>query len=125
LEDVGFGDPLSAAVALEANHSHRFRQQLGELKTVAAVATDLALSTKSRSICDALVVGGTPTPSISAGAFRAHIESHAAPWLVRYLALRGFSHAALGTQVLPVWAMLGETVVTERKPDPYGDELIA
>ena len=35
LEDC-FGDPLAAALTLEANRSFRFRQQLGELKVLAA-----------------------------------------------------------------------------------------
>jgi replication-associated recombination protein RarA len=40
LEDC-FGDPLAVALALEANRSFRFRQQLGELRALAAVVTGL------------------------------------------------------------------------------------
>src|SRR5690606_1951563 len=93
LEDVGFGDCLSAALALEACRSFGFRQKLGELRTVATVASSLADEVGSRSLCDSLVVKGPEYPYPPARQFEAPIEFHAAPWLVQYLAYRGLSHA--------------------------------
>lgn len=143
LEDVGFGDPLACALALESNRSHRFRQQLGERHVLAAIVTSLAEATKSRALCDALVVrGNQPTKS---RAFRAHTQLQAVPWVVKFLATRGFSNADLGPQVLPVWDMVSphwhmrakmnsgagqpppshlSVKVVEHEPDDLGNELI-
>jgi hypothetical protein len=126
LEDIGFGDVLACALAIEANRSSRFRQQLGELKVLAAVVTALASAAKSRSITDALVVRGTPTHTIKPAAFQAQIESYEAPWLIKYLATRGFSYADLGKFVPAVYGEWRRAMVTEQHHDPdiAGDELI-
>ncbi len=102
LEDC-FGDPLAAALTLEANRSFRFRQQLGELKVLAAVTTGLAEGTKSRAICDSLVARGKEYQHPPAKLFKAHAKLQGLPWLLQYLTLHGLSHAQLGYEapVLP------------------------
>jgi hypothetical protein len=126
LEDIGFGDALSAALALEANRNHRFRQQLGERWVLATVVTGLSEATKSRALCDAIVVRGQQSQPTRSKAFAAHTQLQAVPWLVSYLATRGFGHADLGQVVLPVWELLKHSNITvqTREPDDLGNELI-
>jgi hypothetical protein len=126
LEDIGFGDPLAVALTLEANRSHRFRQQLGERWVLATIVTSLAEAVKSRALCDALVIRGQGHQPPRSKAFKAHTAIHEAPWLVRYLATRGFGHADLGKFVLPVWELLKQSNVTVQthEPDDLGNELI-
>lgn len=127
LEDVGFGDPLSAALALLACRHHRFRVRIGELRTLAAVVTGLAEAVKSRAICDALVSQGNAPNTITSRDIRAHAAIQEAPWLIQYMATHGRSHAHLGSHVLPVWHLLNQAQikVQERGSDAWGDELIA
>ncbi len=126
LEDVGLGNPLAAALTLEANRSFVFRQRLGELRTLAAVVTGLCEGVKSRALCDSLVIRGQQPLPTKSRAFKAHTAIHEAPWLLRYLASRGFSHAGLGMEVLPVWELLRDSkvVVQQNEPDDLGNELI-
>lgn len=127
LEDVGFGDPLSAAITLEAGHSHRFRQKLGERPVLAAVSQSLADATKSRLITDLLVRAGSPTPippsDLIAANTKPHEASFSAPWLVHYLARR--NTAGLGKYVLPAWRLIEDRNLSTREDvDRLGDSLI-
>lgn len=125
LEDC-FGDALACALALEANRLFRFRQRLGELRTLAAVVTGLAEAVKSRALTDSLIARGQGYTHPPSRAFKAHGESYEAmPWLMRYLTLRGFAHAQLGYEVPHVWPFLDDATVMQRPRDPHGDELIA
>jgi hypothetical protein len=147
LEDC-FGDPLACALAVEANRSFRFRQRLGEMRTLAAVVTGLAEGVKSRALTDSLVARGQGYQHPRSRALKAHGESYAAtPWLIAYLTHHGRSHAQLGYEVPVVWTLLTaqwrfqdrmnseaglpsppltlDAKVMERAPDPLGDELIA
>lgn len=124
LEDC-FGDPLACALALEANHSFRFRQRLGELATLAAVVTGLAEGVKGRALTDSLIGRGEGYTHPTVRSFKAHQQLHAGmPWIMRYLTFRGFTHAQLGYEVPVVWPMLDDAKVVAHAPDPHGDELI-
>jgi hypothetical protein len=125
LEDC-FGDPLACALAVEANHSFRFRQRLGEMRTLAAVVTGLAEGVKSRALTDSLVARGQGYQHPPARAFKAHVESYEAmPWLLTYLTRHGLAHAQLGYEIPVVWPLLDDAKIMQRTPDPLGDELIA
>jgi MgsA AAA+ ATPase C terminal len=128
LEDIGLANLLHAAMVIEGARSARFRQQLGELRALAACVTVLASSVKNRSIIDHACSGRSPSPTISGPRIGEPSRFQAAdsPFLLRYLASAGRWMEGLGDHLIPAYELLkdAEVQVGRQAPDPDGDEMV-
>ena len=124
LEDVGFGNPVGVAMVMAASHSFKFRHRIGAKQCLFACVAALCESTKSRSLCDALLLTQNRPPM--AKDWKAYVDRLPMPWLVKFLAGRGNTFAGLGTVVPNVYRMIetAEVSVIDTLPDPWGDEVI-
>ena len=121
LEDIGPGDWLACALALEALTCSRLRRKLGERPVLLSLVTALSTAPKSRALADKANVDAASTAlADESNGLRAD-----SPFIVQSIARSAKNLEGLGRGVFAIWqATQAPTAVVCHPPDHFGDELV-